>query len=206
MSRRPGLLRPLMGFGAAAALGAITRGEPRAVEERLRRGVVRYRRPDLDRAVPVLTDLGSMYAAAGIAAGLWLHGRRRLAVDVVGSATAAWVVAQGAKRMFGRPRPYRAGAVEMLVREPKGTSYPSGHPAVARAMAEVLTPHALLPARKILDAGPRFVAFSRVYVGVHYPSDVVGGLLIGRAVGSLWRRARVRRTGKVRDRYGATGD
>ncbi len=32
------------------------------------------------------------------------------------------------------------------------------------------------------------VAASRVYVGVHYPSDVVSGLLIGRAIGRVWPR------------------
>jgi len=42
--------------------------------------------------------------------------------------------------------------------------------------------------RAPLDAVPRMVAFSRVYCGVHYPSDVMGGLLVGRAVADLWRR------------------
>jgi membrane-associated phospholipid phosphatase len=39
------------------------------------------------------------------------------------------------------------------------------------------------------------VAASRVYLGVHYPSDVVSGLLFGRAIGLVWprRRRRVRR-------------
>jgi undecaprenyl-diphosphatase len=142
----------------------------------------------LDRSLPALTDLGSMYAAAGAATALALAGRPRLARDVLGSATLAWGIAQGAKRAFQRPRPYDAGEVELLVRRPAGDSYPSGHPAVAAAIAGVVADQISPLARAPLERLPRFVGFSRVYVGAHYPSDVVGGVLIGKAVAELWRR------------------
>jgi undecaprenyl-diphosphatase len=76
----------------------------------------------------------------------------------------------------------------MLVREPAGTSFPSGHPAVAQAIAGVVTPALPVMFRPPVEAVPRMVAFSRVYVGVHYPSDVMAGILVGRAVADLWRR------------------
>jgi membrane-associated phospholipid phosphatase len=40
--------------------------------------------------------------------------------------------------------------------------------------------------RRALFAIPLTVALSRVYVGVHYPADVAGGLLMGRAVADAW--------------------
>lgn len=142
----------------------------------------------MDEWMPVLTDLGSMYAVVGTAAALALGGKRQLARDVLGAGALAWVVAQGAKRAFNRERPYDAGVSEMLVRRPAGTSYPSGHPAVAQAIAGIVSPEVPAPVRGLVAAVPRMVGFSRIYVGVHYPSDVMGGVLIGRAVADLWRR------------------
>lgn len=142
----------------------------------------------LDRGLPVLTDLGSMYAAAGAASALALAGHRRLARDVLGAAAVAWGIAQGAKRVFRRPRPYDAGEIELLVRRPAGDSYPSGHPAVAAAIVGIVGPEVRPFVRAPLERLPRFVGFSRVYVGAHYPSDVVGGVMIGKAVAELWRR------------------
>jgi len=83
---------------------------------------------------------------------------------------------------------HRLEQLVFLVRKPAGQSYPSGHPAVAAAVTRVLEPNVRQPARKLLTRVPRMVAFSRVYVGVHYPTDVIGGLLLGRAVADLWLR------------------
>lgn len=79
---------------------------------------------------------------------------------------------------------------------PHSGSFPSGHTSVAFACATVLT--AIAPGL----AAPLFVlaaaiGFSRLYVGVHYPLDVVGGaalgVLVGLAVTALRRRAEGRR-------------
>lgn len=185
---RPGLLRPLASLGAAAVLGVAARDRLAATDERARASVYGRRNDTFDKALPALTDLGSTYAVGGAAAALWLLGRRRLARDVAAAGGIAWVVAQAAKPLYRRSRPYDAGAVEILVRKPAGLSYPSGHPAVAAAVARVASPAVGAPVRGILTRIPRMVAFSRVYVGVHYPTDVIGGLLIGRAVGDLWLR------------------
>jgi membrane-associated phospholipid phosphatase len=186
--RRPGLIRPLLRFGAAAALGYAATGKIHDADEKARAIVAGRRSEFLDQTLPVVTDLGSMYAAGGAATALWFSGNRKLARDVLGSAALAWGIAQGAKRIFRRPRPYDAGDVQLLVRRPAGESYPSGHPAVAAAMVGVVTPEVRPFLRAPLQRLPRFVGFSRVYVGAHYPSDVAGGVMIGKAVAELWRR------------------
>lgn len=186
--RRPGLLRPLLLLGAAGALGAASRGKLHPPDEKARALIAGRRTEALDRVLPVLTDLGSMWATLGTAGALWAAGRKRLARDVLGAGTLAWTVAQAAKPAFARPRPYDAGDVEVLVVRPAGQSYPSGHPAVATAVCRVLEPEVAAPLRRTLRRIPRFVAFSRIYVGVHYPTDVIGGRLIGEAVADLWKR------------------
>lgn len=185
---RPGLLGPILRLGAAAALGYAARGALHERDERARSLIASRRNPTLDRMLPLLTDLGSMYAVLGASAVLRVAGRRRLARDVLGAGSLAWGIAQAAKSLYSRPRPYDAGEVDVLIRRPAGQSYPSGHPAVAGAVAGVLAPEVRRPLHGALKRLPRAVGFSRVYVGVHYPTDVLGGALIGRAVAELWRR------------------
>lgn len=187
--RRPGLIRPVVRLAAAAALGVAARDKRVHDADEQARALIAGRRSErLDAALPALTDLGSTYAIAAAAGTLWLFGKKRLARDVLGAGALAWTLAQGSKRYFRRPRPYDLDEVEMLVRKPAGQSYPSGHPAVAAAVARVLEPRVKEPARGLLGKMPALVAFSRVYVGVHYPTDVIGGTLIGRAIGDLWLR------------------
>jgi undecaprenyl-diphosphatase len=103
-----------------------------------------------------------------------------------------WLAGQGAKRWFSRPRPYDALAnVRLLIDRPRGTSWPSSHPAVLLAFVTVASRNLGLEpgARAALAGLAGAVAMSRVYLGVHYPADVVGGLLLGRGVADLWSAA-----------------
>lgn len=185
---RPGLLKPLLQLGAAAALGIAAKDRLAEPDEQARKLIHGRRVGVFDTVMPAVTDLGSVYAIAGSAAVLWIFKRNRMARDVAGAGALAWAASQGAKRFYRRERPYEVGDVELSVRKPAGSSYPSGHPAVAAAIERVLAPDVREPARAVLGKVPRVVAFSRIYVGAHYPTDVIGGLLLGRAVGDLWRR------------------
>lgn len=86
-----------------------------------------------------------------------------------------------------------------LVAMPHSNSFPSGHTATAFAGATVLSalhPRAA-PAFVLLAAA---IAYSRLYVGVHFPLDVAGGFGIGVATALLLLAATRRRSGRSRRR------
>lgn len=158
--------------------------------------------PRADLTIGAVTDLGSIYGLAGIASTLWVAGRRRPAVDTALAGGAAWIVAQGLKPTLHRPRPYQVDAAERLVSVPAGSSWPSGHSAVAAATATSLSPHLGPVARTVSAALVGTVAVSRLYVGVHHLTDVVAGVAAGhlcaRAVRGARRVLTARRGGRAR--------
>src|SRR5439155_22549784 len=104
-------------------------------------------------------------------------------------AAASLIANQPAKRLFHRARPGLRGfpVVRMPLRSPSSSSFPSGHTASAFAFALSAGAELPRPARVPLLALAGTIGFARVYVGAHYPGDVVGGAAVGAVVaaGSL---------------------
>ena len=116
---------------------------------------------------------------------------RRAAAEAVASVALASVVSNLVLKSLahrGRPHTPAAGvAPSREIRRPSSSSFPSGHSASAFAFASTLgeeLPPAWLPAH----VAASLVAYSRVHTGVHYPSDVAVGALVGAACGWTVRR------------------
>jgi len=188
--RRSSVGKGLARIAAALAIGVLgARGPIQKLDRRLYRFVNRPRGARADAVAKGITELGSLWASAAASAALARAGRKRAAADAMGAALAMWAVGQILKKVTDRPRPYQAlEDSRLLIAEPSGTSWPSSHPAVLLTFVRV--------AARDLGAGPAsraglsalagLVGMSRMYLGVHYPSDVAGGLLLGRGVADLW--------------------
>jgi undecaprenyl-diphosphatase len=77
-----------------------------------------------------------------------------------------------------------------LVPEPSSSSFPSGHAATSFACAATLAPFVSRTGAIVLYLLAAGIAYSRVYVGVHYPVDVVAGAALGLLVATALRRLR----------------
>jgi membrane-associated phospholipid phosphatase len=144
--------------------------------------------PTLDRslvAVSRAADHSKLWlaSAAVLAATGGPAGRRAAARGIGAIAVASGVVNIGVKLLARRHRPDQSGVPgERRVPMPRSSSFPSGHSASAFAFATAAGHGAVavdLPLRILATA----VAYSRIHTGVHYPSDVLVGALIGGAAG-----------------------
>lgn len=148
--------------------------------------VVEHRVPGLDWLFLALTVAGQAALVwIALAPGLaLLAGRRPVPVTLVTAATVwtADVIAILLKTAFDRDRPYVSVAqADPLLRWDVSSSLPSGHAATSAAGALIL---AFMLGRWGWALGALAVAvcYSRVYVGVHYPLDILLGAAIGLAV------------------------
>lgn len=116
------------------------------------------------------------------------YGRRAGLRGMVAVALSSFITNLPAKLLFRRPRPHHeVPLARRLARLPTSTSFPSGHAASAFAFATGVTLEkpALAPVIFPLAGA---VAYSRIYTGVHYPSDVLVGAAIGSGLALATRR------------------
>ena len=145
-------------------------------------------------AASVLTPLSKLFLPAGIitvvalTAG-YVLARNRSILPVASAAAAAgvaWLLAHAAKAIADRPRPYQVMADAVLRQQPAhGTSFPSSHTAVTLAVAIALVPFMARPLAATGIGYAVLTGWSRVYLGVHYPLDILGGAGIGAAAGGV---------------------
>jgi undecaprenyl-diphosphatase len=147
----------------------------------------------VDRTVAALAEhlakvhvllLGALIVGGSGAVGR-RHRETALRIGLVLPLTIAVVGAIGT--LIGRTRPFARRAATPLVDHHPGRSFPSRHAACAAAMATVALRGAPRIGRAMAMLGA-VLAASRVYAGLHYPSDVVGGCVIGVGLGMLVRQ------------------
>jgi undecaprenyl-diphosphatase len=140
----------------------------------------------------VLTPLSHLFLPLGIVIVIvlatgYVVARNRSVMPVAAGAAAAgaaWTLANLAKVIANRPRPYEVVAGAVLRQSPAhGTSFPSSHTAVTVAVVIALVPFLPRALAGVAIAYAVLVGWSRVYLGVHYPLDILGGAGIGIAVG-----------------------
>lgn len=108
----------------------------------------------------------------------WKQQFHYLAKGALSVIIARGILVETLKIAFARLRPHEALGLEPLIRGVSGFSFPSGHAAAAFALAAALF---FMHRRGSawLFAGAALVAIGRVFVGVHWPSDIIAGAVIG---------------------------
>lgn len=133
----------------------------------------------LDRSMPLLTHIGGATFSVGLFAILWLIGVGGIGIEGLISLTSSHLLVQVMKRGFVRPRPYLVYEQLLTAKNPlQDFSFPSGHTtAVFSTFVTIVLHHSYL--FPILFPIACMVALSRVYLGLHYPTDVLIGAMIG---------------------------
>ena len=189
----------------AAAIGfawlawALGRGELTAFDDAYRAGLHSFAGPSLTQSMRVVTLLGSQIVVLTITACaaffLFSAGRRSAGALILIAMAGAEVLEAGLKAQFHRQRP--EPFFDTIL--PGSYSFPSGHALLSLCLYGVLAwligARLSAPARRGIRASAvvliLIIGASRVYLGVHYPSDVIGGFLAAIAWIAALRAARV---------------
>jgi len=140
--------------------------------------------PSFDPLFRALTELGSFAFWFVIVFVLWIFGKRTLATYLLVAILIHIAIGGSVKYIIDRPRPFEVFPDAFALYNPTDPSFPSGHTEGTFAAAAVLG----LRSKKLLaplSLLAVFVGFSRLYIGVHFPLDVISGAVFGVLIGAF---------------------
>lgn len=171
---------------SSGAVGALDRLG--SLDDKLGDALRRRQEPGWTRAAHTVTHCGSWVVQVGVpavaVAAAARGGSRRTAAFAATSMLGTSAIFHGVKHIVQRERPH----ADWHLVATSDSSFPSGHAATAAAAARVLAEVTGIP-KPPLATLALVVGATRVYLGVHHPSDVLGGFLIGWAWASAAARA-----------------
>ena len=130
-----------------------------------------------------LGEHGLLWYGLGAAGALVDSERRGSWVKATAVVGGSYLISTSIKMAIGRKRPV-VEDLPHLMATPTGLSFPSSHSSSSFAAARAYG--TLLPAGPLYLAASA-MAFSRLYLGVHYPSDIAAGVALGSVLGTLGR-------------------
>ncbi len=107
----------------------------------------------------------------------WKYGKRMFWEAIIASLTARLLIIEAIRAFYPHPRPFMIEQVRQLIPE-SGWSFPSGHTTFVFAIAMTVWFYNRKFAYYLFAAG-FLVGIARVYVGVHWPFDIFGGIATG---------------------------
>ena len=142
----------------------------------------------LDTIMLYYTQLGTGVAGLLLAAILFFTGNHLLAYGCVLGTLSLWFVVEVIKVLIHRRRPYIRLANSRIVGAPAaGYSFPSGHTSQSFFIAVLMSQYFQFGflGSLLMYGLALLVGITRIYVGMHYPRDVLGGMILGTAWGIL---------------------
>ncbi len=153
-----------------------------------------------DTLMKLTTTYGPYVFAGALVILLAFRGHRKAALTGFGAAFLAVAVNYVIGLVYFRARPFSEHQVNLLLEHSTSPSFPSNHTAAAFAIAGALWAYN----RKIGSVGillALLLGFSRIYVGHHYPTDVLGGIVVGAIAAVVAYKVVMKLFGRDTDRF-----